>query len=128
MAHYAFLDENNIVINIIQGTEETELIEDLHPEVWYANFSGKTCKRTSYNTHGNIHSLGGTPFRYNYAEIDGIFDSNKGSDGAFIPIKPFESWSLDENCVWQAPTPKPTDDKFYLWSEEILSWIDQTQP
>jgi len=69
MAHYAFLDDNNIVTEVITGINETELIEGLDPETWYGNFRGQVCKRTSYN--GNI--------RYNYAGIgykyDDVFDA-----------------------------------------------------
>jgi hypothetical protein len=75
MAHYAFLDDNNIVIEVIVGIDETELIEELDPETWYGNFRGKPCKRTSYN--GNI--------RYNYA---GIGDTYDPIDDAFIAPMP----------------------------------------
>jgi hypothetical protein len=64
MAHYAFLNSNNVVTEVIGGIDETELIEGLHPETWYGNFRGQTCKRTSYN--GN--------YRYNYAGIGYTFD------------------------------------------------------
>jgi hypothetical protein len=69
MAHYAFLDENNIVTDVITGKDENELLDGLDPETWYGNFRGQVCKRTSYHTHGNQHSLGGTPFRKNYAGV-----------------------------------------------------------
>jgi hypothetical protein len=75
MAHYAFLDESNIVTEVIVGKDETELIEGLDPETWYGNYRGQTCKRTSYN--GNI--------RYNYAGIGYLYDP---IDDAFIPIMP----------------------------------------
>lgn len=89
MAHYAFLDENNQVIEVIVGIDETELIEGLDPEIWYGNFRGQTCKRTSYN--GNI--------RKNYAGIGYIYDEQRN---AFIPPKPKEgNWMLDEKtCLW----------------------------
>jgi hypothetical protein len=110
MAHYAFLDENNIVIEIIVGIDETELIEGLSPETWYGNFRGQVCKRTSYN--GNI--------RKNYAGIGYTYDAARD---AFIAPKPFNSWVLDEaTCSWQAPTSYPTDDKKYTWSEDDLEW------
>jgi hypothetical protein len=64
MAHYAFLDDNNIVTEVIAGIDETELIEGLHPEIWYGNFRGQVCKRTSYN--GN--------YRFNYAGIGMHYD------------------------------------------------------
>jgi hypothetical protein len=110
MAHYAFLDDNNIVTQVITGIDETELIEGLDPETWYGNFRGQVCKRTSYN--GNI--------RKNYAGIGFTYDSERD---AFIPPKPFKSWILDEDtCQWHAPTPKPTDGLTYFWNESELAW------
>ena len=75
MAHYAFLDENNIVTEVIGGIDETELIEGLHPEIWYGNFRGQVCKRTSYNNN----------YRFNYAGIGYTFDPVAD---AFIAPKP----------------------------------------
>jgi hypothetical protein len=110
MAHYAFLDENNIVTEVIVGIDETELIEGLDTETWYGNFRGQVCKRTSYN--GNI--------RKNYAGIGYSFDEARD---AFIAPKPFESWLLDEEtCRWQAPTPYPADGQMYRWVEDDLNW------
>ena len=112
MAHYAFLDDNNIVTEVITGIDETELIEGLSPEVWYGNFRNQVCKRTSYNNN----------IRKNYAGIGYTYDATRD---AFIAPKPFESWVLDEaTCQWQAPTPHPTDDKVYVWNEETTSWIE----
>ena len=97
MAHYAFLDENNTVTEVIVGIDETELIEGLDPETWYGNFRGQTCKRTSYN--GN--------YRKNYAGIDFYFDEVRD---AFIPPKCHEVAVLnEETCLWdctehQVPT------------------------
>jgi hypothetical protein len=110
MAHYAFLDENNIVTEVIVGIDETELIEGLDTETWYGNFRGQVCKRTSYN--GNIrNTYAGVGFTYDY-ELD-----------AFISPKPYESWILDnETCQWQAPTPYPTDGFTYFWNESELAW------
>ena len=114
MAHYAFLDSNNIVTEVITGIHETEPIEGLDTETWYGNFRGQVCKRTSYN--GNI--------RKNYAGIGFTYDAARD---AFIAPKPFNSWTLDEaTCRWQAPTPMPTDGKFYYWSEDDLSWREIT--
>jgi hypothetical protein len=110
MAHYAFLDDNNIVIEIITGIDETELIEGLDTETWYGNFRGQVCKRTSYN--GNI--------RKNYAGIGFTYD---GTRDAFIPPQPFLSWQLnEETCQWEAPTPYPTDGSYYSWNEAALTW------
>jgi hypothetical protein len=111
MAHYAFLDDNNIVIEVITGIDETELIEGLDTETWYGNFRGQVCKRTSYN--GNI--------RKNYAGIGFTYDPELD---AFIPPKPFDSWVLDEDtCQWQAPTPTPTDGLAYSWNEQMVAWV-----
>ena len=109
MAHYAFLDENNIVTEVIGGIDETELIEGLHPEIWYGNFRGQVCKRTSYN--GNIRK-----------QYCGIGYSYNADADVFIAPQPFASWSLDDNHDWQAPVAKPTNDKFYTWSEDDLTW------
>jgi hypothetical protein len=110
MAHYAFLDENNVVTEVIAGIDETELIEGLHPETWYGNFRGQVCKRTSY--HGNI--------RKNYAGIGYTYDEERD---AFIPIKPFESWILNEDtCQWEPPITYPESDGIYSWNEETTSW------
>ena len=89
MAHYAFLNKKNIVVEVITGIDETELIEGLDPETWYGNFRGQVCKRTSY--HGNI--------RKNYAGIGYTYDAERD---AFIPPKPEKgNWELnEENCQW----------------------------
>ena len=78
--------------------------------------------QTSYNTHGGQHRNGGTPLRKNYAGIGYSYDETKD---AFIPPKPYTSWVLnDETCLWDAPTPMPTDDKFYKWDETTMSWTE----
>ena len=109
MAHYAFLDSNNIVTEVITGIDETELIEGLDTETWYGNFRGQTCKRTSYN-HRIRKQYCGVGYSYN-AEAD-----------VFVAPQPFPSWSLDSNHDWQPPVARPTDDKFYTWSEDDLTW------
>lgn len=112
MAHYAFLNENNIVTEVIPGKDENELLDGLTPEEWYGNFRGQKCVRTSY--HGTI--------RKNFASIGFTYDSIRD---AFIAPKPFESWVLKETtCQWEAPVAYPTDDKFYRWDELTLSWIE----
>jgi hypothetical protein len=75
MAHYAFLDDNSIVTEVIVGIDETELIEGLDPETWYGNFRGQKCVRTSYNSK----------IRYNYAGIGYKYDSEAD---AFIAPRP----------------------------------------
>jgi hypothetical protein len=109
MAHYAFLDENNIVTEVIGGIDETELIEGLDTETWYGNFRGQVCKRTSYN--GNIRK-----------QYCGIGYSYHAEADVFVAPQPFASWTLDSNYDWQPPVAKPTDDKFYTWSEDDLNW------
>jgi len=110
MAHYAFLDDNNIVTEVITGIDETELIEGLDPETWYGNFRGQVCKRTSYN--GKI--------RKNYAGRGFSYDPQRD---AFIPPKTYPSWILDEaTCQWQAPVAYPTDGLTYFWNESNLAW------
>jgi hypothetical protein len=111
MAHYAFLDEYNIVTEVIVGIDETETIDGLTPAEWYGNFRSQVCKRTSYN--GNI--------RFNYAGIG--FTYNPVRD-AFIAPKPFDSWELNETtCQWEAPVPYPTDGIGYYWEETTLNWV-----
>ena len=110
MAHYAFLDENNVVTEVIVGVDETELIEGLDPETWYGNFRGQVCKRTSYN--GKI--------RKNYAAVGFIYDQELDS---FIAPQPYQSWKLDRrNSRWKAPISYPTDGFTYNWNEEELDW------
>ena len=94
MAHYAFLDSNNIVTEVITGIDETETIEGLDTEIWYGNFRGQICKRTSYNNN----------IRKNYAGIGFTYDSVRD---AFIPPKPPEGdWILnEETCLWEEVTP-----------------------
>jgi hypothetical protein len=110
MAHYAFLDENNIVTEVITGIDETELIEGLDTEIWYGNFRGQICKRTSYN--GNI--------RKQYAGIGYSYDPVAD---VFIAPQPYPSWSLDENFDWQPPTPRP-EGIYWYWDEATLSWVE----
>ena len=123
MAHYAFLDSNNIVTEVIVGKNEGE--DGIDWEQWYGEFRGQTCKRTSYNTYGGVHNNGGTPYRKNYAGIGYTYDAVRD---AFIPPKPFASWGLNETkCIWEAPTPMPTEEgKFYRWDEPTTSWIEVT--
>ena len=91
MAHYAFLDENNIVTEVIVGIDETETIEGLDTETWYGNFRGQVCKRTSYNSN----------IRYNYAGIGYTYDQTKD---AFIAPEPEGNIGFDETtCQWIMP-------------------------
>jgi hypothetical protein len=111
MAHYAFLDDNNIVTEVITGIDETELIEGLDTETWYGNFRGQTCKRTSYN--GN--------YRKNYAGMG--YSYNEALD-AFVAPKPYPSWMLDEETArWEAPVTYPEGEGNYLWDEAAGNWV-----
>jgi hypothetical protein len=119
MAHYAFLNQFNIVTEVIVGKDESEF--DIDWEEHYGNIRNQVCKRTSYNTHNGTHILGGTPFRKNYAGIGYLYDEQRD---AFIPPKPFDSWILDEEtCNWNSPIPKPefTEDEFYVWNESLYA-------
>jgi hypothetical protein len=114
MAHYAFLDANNVVTEVITGIDETELIEGLDTETWYGNFRGQVCKRTSYNNK----------IRKQYAGIGYTYDS---VNDVFICPQPYGSWTLDDNFDWQPPTPMPADaseTKRYAWFEPNRVWIE----
>ena len=125
MAHYAFLDENNIVTEVIIGKDENE--EGIDWERHYENFRGQRCLRTSYNTIAGQHLYGGTPFRKNYAGIG--YTYNERLD-AFIPPKPYPSWLLNETTAqWESPIAIPEDagtgrpPKLYKWDEDTVTWV-----
>lgn len=91
MAHYAFLDDNNIVTEVIVGIDETEFIEGLDTETWYGNFRGQVCKRTSYNNN----------IRFNFAGIGYTYNADKD---AFIAPEPEGNLGFDEaTCQWIMP-------------------------
>jgi hypothetical protein len=110
MAHYAYLDENNIVIAVTVGKDETELIDGLDTESYYALGTPYTVKRTSYN--GNI--------RKQYAGIGYTYDA---VNDVFIAPQPYPSWALDNEFNWQAPTPKPAGLNWY-WNEVEQVWVN----
>lgn len=91
MAHYAFLDETNIVTEVIVGIDETELIEGLDPETWYGNFRGQVCKRTSYNSR----------IRYNYAGVGFTYDPVDDAFIAPMPLCGHEVLSLNNLKRWE---------------------------
>lgn len=112
MSHFAKV-ENGIVTQVIVA-EQDVIDSGLFDTGWV---------QTSYNTHGGQHPEG-RPLRKNYAGIGYTYDSQRD---AFIPLKPYASWTLDEQtCLWNAPTPMPTDDKQYRWDEPTTSWIEVT--
>ena len=127
MAHFAQMDANDNVINVIVVNNAT--IDDLpFPEsepvgvAFLTQWSGgyTNWKQTSYNTIGGVHSNGGKPFRKNYAAIGYTYDIQRD---AFIPIKFYASWSLNEDtCQWQPPVAMPTDGQMYSWDEATTSW------
>ena len=111
MSHYALLNNNYVVMVVVGSTDDQEAD--------FAELFGLACKRTSYNTRGGVHINGSTPFRKNYAGIGYTYDSVRD---AFIPPKPYASWSLNEDsCLWEPPTPMPTTG-FYHWNEDTLTW------
>ena len=117
MAHYAFLDENYIVTEVIVGKDES----NFDWERYYGDIRGQLCKRTSYNTIGGVHKNGGTPLRKNYAGLGFTYDPIRD---AFIPPKPYPSWFLnEETCRWEAPVPYPNDGQLYSWDESTKSWV-----
>jgi hypothetical protein len=110
MAHFAQIDNNNTVVQVIVADNKE----------WCENVLGGRWVQTSYNTIGGVHTTGGTPFRKNYAGIGYTYDPVRD---AFIPPKPFDSWLLNEDsCLWEAPVAHPNDGKFYNWDEESLTW------
>ena len=117
MAHFAEVDENNIVLRVlvVDDSQESNGQEFLATTLGL----GGTWIKTSYNTLAGVHANGGTPLRKNYAGIGYTYDSGRD---AFIPPKPYPSWVLNEtSCVYEAPVAMPTDG-LYTWNEETTSW------
>ncbi len=110
MAHYAYLDDKNKVVAVIVGKDETELINGLDTETYYALGTPYTVKRTSYN-----HKI-----RKQYAGIGYSYDP---LNDVFIAPQPFASWSLDANFDWQAPAPRPQGINWY-WDEDLGEWVN----
>jgi hypothetical protein len=113
MAHYAFLDKNNIVIEVITGIDETELIDGLDTETYYALGTAYTVKRTSYN-----HRI-----RKQFAGIGYTYDA---VNDVFIAPQPYPSWALDNDFNWQPPIPRPEGDLWY-WNEVEQVWLDANE-
>jgi hypothetical protein len=127
MAHYAFLDQSNLVTEVIVGKNENE--EGINWEEHYGNFRNQVCKRTSYNTRNGIHTFGETPFRKHYAQIGYTYDETRD---AFIAPKPYNSWVLNETtCIWESPVARPTieleENQYYSWNESIINWEVKTR-
>ncbi len=118
MAHFAEIDENGIVLRVLV----VDNAQESNGQDFLANTLGLggTWVKTSYNTVGGVHTNGGTPLRKNYAGIGYTYDSDRD---AFIPPKPFASWTLNEDsCLWDAPVAYPTDGERYTWNEETTAW------
>ena len=126
MASFAKIGLNNKVIEVL-SVHNNELLDSngVEQETIGIDFLTKLTgwsiwKQTSYNTHGGIHKLGGTPLRKNHAAIGYTYDEDKD---AFILPKPFNSWTLNETtCLWDAPVAYPTDGQTYNWNEENQQW------
>jgi hypothetical protein len=115
MAHYAFLDENNIVTEVIVGRNENEIVDGISDwETHYAEVSGQRCVRTSYNN--NIRGV--------YA---GIGMSYNEEQDIFVAPQPYPSW-IRNGSHWEAPVAYPDDEKMYVWNEETISWDEVAQP
>jgi len=111
MSHFAKVVDGLVTQVIVAKLEFFDTFVDSSPGQWI---------QTSYNTRGGVHTLGGTPLRKNYAGIGFTYDAQRD---AFIPPKPYNSWTLNEtSCLWEPPTPKPNDDKIYRWNESTTSW------
>jgi len=126
MASFAKIGLNSKVIEVVSvvndvlkdsnGIEREELGIQFLNEI----YKWPIWKQTSYNTHGGVHSNGGTPFRKNHAGIGYTYDEDRD---AFIPKKPYNSWILNEQtCNWESPVAYPTDGKRYSWNETNLNW------
>ena len=129
MAHYAFLNNNNEVIEVITGIDENDTstlpsgFADWEEFYLSLRPNATKCKRTSYNTIENTHKLGGTAFRGNYAGIGFTYDTD---NDVFYPPQPYGSWTLNSNWVWEAPLAYPDDGEAYIWDEEAYQEDNST--
>ena len=113
MSHFAKVRDGVVIQVLVAEQEFFDTFVDSSPGEWI---------QTSYNTHGGVHTLGGTPLRKNYAGIGYTYDRVRD---AFIPPKPYASWVLnEETCLWDAPTPYPTNGKTYNWDENTQQWVE----
>jgi len=113
MAHFAKVVDGLVTQVIVAEPEFFATFVDSSPGEWI---------QTSYNTHGGIHTNGGTPLRKNYAGIGYTYDAGRD---AFIPPKPYSKWVLNEQtCLWDAPTQMPDDNKDYTWDDNSNIWVE----
>jgi hypothetical protein len=116
MGHFAKVVDSKVIQVIVADPDFFTTFVDSSPGEWI---------QTSYNTKGGVHQLGGTPLRKNYAGIGYTYDRERD---AFIPPKPYPSWTLNEDsCLWDPPVPYPTDGKLYQWNEETQEWTEINQ-
>ena len=116
MAHFAEIDENNVVVRVL--VTDNKMPNEGHD--WLIENLGGTWIQTSYNTRAGVHLENKTPVRKNFAGVGFAYDTELD---AFIPPKPFESWILNqETCLWESPVPYPTDGNSYLWDEQSIGW------
>jgi hypothetical protein len=116
MGHYAKVVDSKVIQVIVAEPDFFTTFVDSSPGEWI---------QTSYNTHGGIHQLGGTPLRKNYAGVGYTYDRERD---AFIPSQPYPSWILnEETCLWESPTPYPADNNIYTWNESTQEWIEINQ-
>jgi len=108
MSHYALI-QDGFVSTVIVAEQD------------FIDTQSGTWVQTSYNTHGGVHTLGGTPLRKNYAGIGMTYDTTRD---AFIPPQPYASWTLnEETCLWEPPTAMPDDGQRYSWDEDTIAWV-----
>ena len=123
MAHFAKINESNIVTQVVV-VNDSDGNNDTDGQNFLNNLfkTTHTWKKTSYNTYGNTHSLGGTPYRKNFASVGFTYDSSRD---AFIEPKPYNSWKLNETtCLWESPVAYPSDGKSYDWDEDNRQWVE----
>ena len=116
MSHFAKVVDGKVTQVIVAEPDFFNTFVDTSPGEWI---------QTSYNTHGNQHTQGGTPLRGNYAGIGYTYDR---TNDVFYSPKPFASWILNESTwLWEAPVAMPDDDKIYQWDEATISWKEVTE-
>ena len=116
MAHFAKVNSGIVEQVIVAEPEFFDTFVDSSPGQWL---------QTSYNTHGGVHTLGGTSLRKNYAGVGFTYDSTRD---AFIPSKPYASWTVNEDtCLWDCPVAYPSDGKKYTWNEDTQQWNEVTE-
>ena len=112
MSHFAKVCDGKVVNVIVAEQEFFNTFVDSSAGTWI---------QTSYNTYGNKHTQGGTPLRGNYAGVGYTYDA---INDVFVAPKPFESWLLNADYLWEAPIAYPIDGKVYTWNEATLNWVE----